>query len=515
MKNVNNHKNIFFLFIVGLLIFLSYHFYYVKWLGYERIPETTIFDERDYPFVGYTFRTTGVPTGWSMMGVYKTLNDQNKPKNVGFNGVNITVNNQLPTIKNRSNFNYPVTYITDVDIGKGKETIILVQPFFDHPIFGSFLFSLGIKSPVTSFDSLKPAEYRQVALCLSLITGVLIFIFSFLLYKNYIVSFLSFIIYSTIPTYVLVSRFALFENILIPLSLASLSFILLFTKYRKKRASFLFIIFAGILAGLSFITKVSGAFITIAGLLFLFKNKTPIKKYLFFILPIFLITSLYYSYMYYLAPSLFLKLLSDQANRGFFGPLSFIFSIIGPNFRNFPKEGYWVFGLVSLVAICSKNLKKHSHLLISFISYLFIFLFLGGANYPWYHIPFLPFLVIASGYFLYNLLIKPNLLYLIFFYLLPFSSSFYWGYFVYKANTNNYPIFRLSIIFFIFLFLMNKYFTFKIKIFNKQIKLGYLIWVVSIALIFWQINKWNLQGFQYVIKNWGNLPELFTLSDKI
>ncbi|MDD2224584.1 MAG: phospholipid carrier-dependent glycosyltransferase [Candidatus Shapirobacteria bacterium] len=500
---------IIYFLITVLVLFLSHHFYYIKWLGYERIPDTTIFDERNYPFVGDTFRKTGIPTGWTNMDVYKILDDQ-KTHNKGFNGVSITVNNQNPTLKNISDFNYPVTFVTDVDIGKGKETIRLVQPFFDHPIFGSFLFSLGIKSDVSSFDSLKPAEYRQIALYLSLITGVLIFIFGFLLYKNLIVSFLSLIIYSTVTTFVLMSRFALFENILIPFSLLIFSLIILFIQNKNKKLSPLLLLTAGIFSGLAFITKESAIFIILAVLVFLFKEKIPFKKYLYFLIPFIIISSLYYGYMYYLAPDLFFKLLFDQANRGFYGPLGFLSSVIGPNFKNFPKEGYWIFGLISLFTICYKNTKKHFYIITVFTSYLFVFLFLGGSNYPWYSLPFMPFLIIASGYFLYKLLTEPSLISLAIFYILPFLSSFYWGYFTYKTNNNNYSIFRFSLLFFILLYITEKYLTINIKIFNKQFKLGYIIWIISLLLVFWQMNKWNLQGFQYIIANWGKLPEIFT-----
>lgn len=507
-------KKLIFFLITILVIFLSSHFYYIKWLGYESIPETTIFDERDYPFVGYSFRKTGIPTGWSTMGVYKSLDDQ-KEENKAFNGISITVNNQTPNLKNISTFNYPLTYVTDVDIGKGIETITLVQPFLDHPIFGTYILSLGIKSLVTTFDSLKPQEYRQTSLYLSLITGILIYILSYLLYQNYFVSLLSFIIYSTIPTYVLMSRFALLENVLIPISLLVFCLILLFLKNKDKKISLIFLLLAGIFSGLGFITKESGVFIIFAVFVFLFKNKIAFKNYFIYLIPFILISTTYYAYMYYLAPGLFFKLLFDQASRGFYGPLAFHSNMFGPSFKNFPKEAYWVFGIISLFTISYKNFKNHFYLFTAFTSYLFFFLFLGGLNYPWYSLVFVPFFVIASGYFLYHFIINPDAVSLVIFYLLPFSSSFYWGYFTYNKEISNYGIFRLSLIFFVVLYLIQKYFNNKVKIFNQKIKVGHFIWVLSIIVIYYQLNKWNLQAFQYIIANWSKLPEIFTISDKI
>lgn len=510
---IKKHQSLLlFILISFLLIFSSFHFYYIKWLGYESIPDTDIFDERDYPFVGYTFRKTGIPTGWSTMDVYKSL-DQLDNKDVSFNGLSITVDNQNPNLKNTALFNYPVTYVTDVNIGKGTETIRLVQPFFDHPIFGSYLYSLGINSHVSTFDSIKPSEYRQVALYLSLATGILIFIYSFLLYQNLFISFLSFVIYSTVPTYVLMSRFALLENILVPLSLIIFSLVILFIRNKSKKSANLLLFIAGLLAALAFLTKESAIYVVMVVILYLFNSKISYKKYLYFLCPFLFLTAIYYLYMYLLAPNLFFKLLFDQANRAFYGPLSFLSSMIGPNFKNFPKEGYWIFGLVSIFSLCYQNIKKHFYLLTAFLSYLFIFLFLGGLNYPWYSLPFLPFLVISSAFFLNNLFTSPQPLSLAIFYLLPFSSSFYWGYFTYHLNSSNYSLYRLSLIFFVLLFIVQKYLY--IKLSGKKYALGKLLWFIVLFLLFIQIKQWNLQAFQYIIANWGKLPEIFTILDKI
>jgi hypothetical protein len=204
--------------------------------------------------------------------------------------------------------------------------------------------------------------------------------------------------------------------------------------------------------------------------------------------------------MYYLSPNLFFKLLFDQANRGWFGPLGFLTSMLQPPFERFPKSGYWIFGLISLISLCFKNIKKYFYLFIPFFTYLFIFLFLGGANYPWYYLPFLPFIVIASAVVIYQILKKPNPISLVFFYLLAFCSSFFWGYFVFHQTQNNYLIFRLSLICFTLIFVLQKFVKRPITKF---------IWSFFIVLILFQVCKWNIQGFQYIISNWNNLPTNF------
>lgn len=491
--------------IISLLIFIilglfTKKFYFNKWIGYESIPNTYIFDEHDYPFVGYSFRKTGVPTGWSTMNVYKELDDQkNNINNIQFDGINITSNGNKPNLENISDFNYPVTTVTDVDIGKGTETIRIVQPFFDHPIFGSWLFSLKTKN-ANSFDQVLPKDYRQVSLYLSITTGFLLFLFSYCLFNNLIISFISFIIYSIVPEYVLMSRFSLLENIIIPLSL--LSFLLInISKYVKNKWNNVFLLLAGLTSGFAFLTKESGVFIIITVLILLITNKSSIKKILIYLTPIALLSTIYYGYMYYLSPDLFFKLLFDQASREWFGPLSFFYQIIQPNFSGFPKSGYWLFGLISLFILFFKNQKKYLNLFLPFIIYIFIFLFMGGLNYPWYYLPLLPYIIIASAVMIHKILSKPNLSSVSLFYLLIFCSSFYWGYFVFHQNQNNYLFFRISLFLFLILFIIKKY---------KITKYSNILWSLFFIILLFQIYQWNNQGFLYIISNWNKLPTNFS-----
>jgi len=489
------------LIIIILLGFFSKKFYFNKWLGYESIPNTYIFDEHDYPFVGYSFRKTGVPTGWSILNVYQELSSlNNKNINYSFNGTSITANEINPNLKNKNIFNYPATTVIDVDIGKGTETIRIVQPFFDHPIFGSWLYSLGTKT-ASSFNDFKPSDYRKIALILSVATGFLIFLFSYLLFSNLFISFIAFFIYSTVPEFILMSRFSLFENILIPLSLLSFSTILLSHKQKKGYLGSILIFFSGLISALAFLTKVSGVFIILTCLILLVRQKANVKKILLYLTPITILTLIYYGYMYYLSPQLFLKLLFDQANRGWFGPLSFFYQIIQPNFSGFPKSGFWLFGLISLFSLFIKNNKKYLNLFIPFIVYMLVFLFVGGSNYPWYYLPFLPFIIIASAVVVYQVFTKPNLANLLIFYLLIFSSSFYWGYFVFHENQNNNLIFRISLITFTAMFLIKKY---------KFTKYSKIIWYLFFCVVLYQIYQWNNQGFQYIISNWNRLPIEFS-----
>ena len=199
--------------------------------------------------------------------------------------------------------------------------------------------------------------------------------------------------------------------------------------------------------------------------------------------------------MYYLSPDLFFKLLFSQAHREWFGSLSFFHQIIQPNFSGFPKSGYWLFGIISIFILSIKNYKKYIVLLTPFIIYLFIFLFLGGLNYPWYYLPFLPFIIIASSVLIYNLVILPNLGNFTLFFLLVFSSSFFWGYSSFHDSQKSFLIYRILLLFFTLIFFIRK---------KKVTKFYYYIWLTFVLMIFYQVNKWNQQSLLYMISNWGN-----------
>jgi hypothetical protein len=490
-------KKIIIVFIVISLIFLSKKYYYQKWIGYELIPEASSMDEHDYPVAGYTFRNTGVSLGWSTMNIYKILDDKYPNSSTGYDNLNITVNGQSPSFKNRKMFNYPLTRAIDVDIGKGTETIRIVQPFLDHPPLGSILFSLTTKNP-KKFDDFQVKDIRLVSLYAATITAILLFIFSYQLYHKLLISYFSFFIYSTVTTYILVSRFALFENLIIPFYLFS-HIILLYSFRCKPKTKYLFYIISGVIVGLGYLIKEIAIFSLFSGLIILICRREKLKNILYYFLPTLIIIGSYYLYSYLLAPELTLKLLFDQANRGFFGPLSFLYSIYQPKIKYFPLEGYWLWGLISILYLGFSDLKKHFVLTAGFLSFLVCYLILAGLNYPWYSFPFIPFFIIASSYLVYTLIVSPAVVNLFLFFLLPFSSSFYWGYILYHPKANLVSLYRGFLLGLISLFFFRKIFSSKYPILK-------IAWPVFMLIILYFLNRWNQKSLIYIISNWGNLP---------
>lgn len=497
-KYLSFNRLIFLLSLV-LVIFLSNKYLFHKKLGFEEIPNTTdVLDEMNYVWAGKSFLQTGIPTAWSNLDAYQKNEEK---KVIKIENLSLTYNDEKPSLKNVRKFDYPLNAVAEIDVGKGMEQMLMVQPFIDHSFFSGLVFGLNTPNDIKSFTDVRSVEYRGVAVNLSLITGGLIFLLAFLLYDLPTAIF-SFIIYSTVSVYILVSRYALIENLLIPLTLLSLIFIVLYKKpwfskdYQKK----ILLILGGLSAGLALAMKEAGIAVVLTGMLLLLIHKTPFKKILYFLVPAILIGSSFYLYAFFIAPRLFLEVLASNVSRGFFGPLNFIYSFYRPRFSGFPLEGYWPFGFIAILFLTQK-LRENTEILIAFLSYLVVFLFWGGLNYPWYCLFFLPFIIIASGLFIKKLLIEPSPLNLAIFFLFPFSSSLYWGHNVFRPFLSNVILYRI----FIFVFLILGIFSFL----KKKIPGLRIIVTLVLLVILWKVYQWNHYGFEYLIANWGNLPEIF------
>jgi len=517
---------IFAILALILLGLFSKKLFYFRWIGYESIPETSIIlDEKNYVAAGYSFLKTGVPTAWSNLNGYtlpKNNHDNKESQRViDFDNVSITLNDQKPSFKNKEIFDYPLFYVTNTDVGKGQESILLVQPFLDHSPLAGVFYSLWDKNVPNHFADFETADFRKGALFLGIVTSLLIFFTAFLLTKKWLAAFFSFFIYCLAPTYVLSSRYALIENLLIPLSLLTLIFLIIWQKSKLKN---LFLILAGITTGLAILTKETGIFVLIMSLAILIQQRLSFKKILPYLIPSLLIGSIFYLYALLLAPNLYTDLFFNQTGRGFFGPLAFLFSSRQINFEGFPLDGFWLWGLILIPLSFFRKEEKTSWVLIGFISYLLIFLIFGGLNYPWYYLPFIPFVVLISGLEIYNLLFKPNLASLSLFFLLPFSTAMFWGWSVFQ-NNGQAGFYRLSLLLFLSAFLIFKakdtdwkkykgrfYQKFKLLIKIFQFKEGLifrLIWYIFFGVVLYFTYKWGQRSIQYIIANWSNLPKPF------
>ena len=491
-------KNKLFFLSLVLVLFLSWQYLPRKTLGLAEIPKATdILDEKNYVWAAKSFWQTGIPTAWSNLDAYKVGIEGRK--GIGFEDLSITFQGEKPSLKNREKFDYPVAAVEEIDVGKGKEQILFVQPFFDHSFLAGLVYGLKTPNNISSFVEVRSEDYRLMAVYVSLLSGLLLFLLTFLLYGHPMTALLAFLIYSTVGVYLLVSRYALIENILVPLTLLSLVFLALSKQpwvkkdYQKK----IFWVLGGIGAGLALTTKEMGVAVLIAGVLIMLSRKIPWKNLLYFFLPAVIVGSLFYLYAFWLEPKLFSEIFFNQVNRGFFGPLNFLYAFYRPHFAGFPLEGWWIFGFLALLFL-AKEFEKNREIILAFLSFLFVFVFFGGLNYPWYSLIFIPFLVIASAVFLKELIFKPTIAKIIVFFLLPFSSTLYWGHNVFHKMGVNVLVYRLFIFVFLGLAILS--------LFKKKASFLGTIMSLIILMVLWKTYQWNVRGFEYWIANWGKLP---------
>jgi len=485
-------------FVLLVLSFFSWKLFYLKKLGFESIPGTVeILDERNYAHAGLTFRKTGIPTAWSNLYAYK---DKSLPNNktTSFDGSSILVDGQKPSLKNISQFLYPTTVTGDVDLGKGEEQVSFVQPFMDHPLFGSIIYSLGLDGE--TYEQINPESYREISLYVSLLTGFLIFFSAYLISKSLLGSFFAFFYYSISPFIILSSRYSLLENIIIPLSLLALIAVLVSKKANTKH-SLIYLVLAGMFSGLAFSTKEQGIFVFLGTtLIYIFIHKIKLKKYFVFLTSFLLFGLWSYIYYFFISGQFYLDLILNQSERGFFGPLNVISTVSGFRFNGFPLDGFWFFGLFSLAIFIYKQKSKEISYYLG--SFFLVMLFLSGENYSWYYLPLVPFVAISSGVLLKKLFIEPSTFLSLIYFVFPFSSALYWGFSVFRSPAEVVLVYRLFLIgFFLTSFLMPK-----IKPIGKWGRK--ILWIGFMTTIFWQTYVWSFQGFEYMIGNWSKILDL-------
>lgn len=474
------------IFLLGLIIVTALQFTskakYFRWFDYHKTPATVdIIDELDYAYIGYTLRQNGISTGWSMMNYYQTLGSQYQTH---YKQACIYKDGQKPDLTNIKTFNYPIYTTIETDIGKGKEHLTLVQPFVDHPPLAPLLYSLPLKD-IDDISQIKPDDFRKISVYLSILNIFLFYIFTFVYTQKIIPSILSSILYSSLTVFVLSSRFALLENTLVPLSLVSL----ITTKLYQRKSNKLFLYINSLSIGLGLLTKLTAIYLIFIQLYLLASKKITKKEFTTIIITVVLVNLPYYLYLYYISPKLLISMLIDQSNRPFFGSLNFLISSTQLKFKNFPIDAFWLFSFISIFLT-----KKYTSLKSFFLISLLSTLFLSSGNYPWYYLIFIPFLIFFLSNFIYQLFVKPKLITLILFIIMPLSTLFYWGYIVYHTN-NTLPIYRLLILIPILLYLL----TSKLKLKT--------VWSIIFFLLLVQAYQWSFQAFQYQIKNFGKIDQ--------
>jgi 4-amino-4-deoxy-L-arabinose transferase-like glycosyltransferase len=471
--------------------------------GYNVIPDPyIILDEHTNVWHGLSLRKTGIPTAWSQLDAYVT-----DSKTIGaggsLDGFNLSVDNVKPTFKNFSSFPKPVVGLTEMDYGRGIYNTPLVQPYLDHPPFGAFILSLSVSKNAKTLEDVNNFDLRQSAIRIAVLTQLLIFVLVFLITKKPLIGIIASSVYATVPSYLLLSRYALLENIMSPLILAGIIFLILaknrLEKKKMDRLLGIMILLAGITGGLVALTKLTGWIFILGSIILLYLWKFKFKQILVYTIPAFLIGILYFVWGFYLSPKLFTDLLLLQTGRDFIGSINLLVTFFRVSIYNFPLDGWWIGGFIALFTIPRK--KEYLPIVVMAIGSLFSALAVSGANYPWYFIPLIPFMAIAIAIFLYKLATNPSLLSILFTFFVFISSSLYWGYGVFQ-KIQPFMLYRLVFLVFIGIGAFWEMGLKKEK-YKKLWYFGVIVLLMILAIL-------NRRSIFFILEHWGKLPLIYT-----
>jgi 4-amino-4-deoxy-L-arabinose transferase-like glycosyltransferase len=500
MINKSLVKTVFWIVLLLLTLILGRS---LRTPGYNVIPDPyIILDEHTHVWNGLSLRSTGIPAAWSILSTYTT---DSKAFGAGgrVDGFNIAVNDAKPSFTNFHSFPKPAIAVAEFDFGRGLSQTQLVQPSLEHPPFGAFILSLGVSKNAKTFADVNNYDLRQSAITLAIVTQILIFVLAFLITKKPLVGIIASTVYATVPSYVLLSRYALLENVVSPLVLSGIIlFILARNRLVSKKADKLFrilVLLAGIVGGLTALTKLTGWIFILGSIILLYLWKFKFKQILIYAVPAFFIGILYFAWGFYLSPKLFADILLLQGSREFIGSINLLVTFFRVSIYNFPLDGWWIGGFIALLVIPRK--KEYLPITVPVVAGLFSALALVGANYPWYFIPLIPFMAIAIAVFLYDLAIKPTFVSILLTFFVFVSSSFYWGYGVFQ-KIQPFMLYRVMFLLFV---AMGAFWalTQKSDKFKKVWYVGVVAMLVVLAIL-------NRRSMFFILENWGKLPLIYT-----
>lgn len=463
--------------------------------GYGNYP-TPVADEFTYVWQSVSLKRYGLPMAWTLnSGVYKDIKFNPIVGNI--DGFGINIGKKIVTLEKFKENSRPLSAVKEIDYVKGKEQMLFVAPFFDHPPLGGMIYSLGVDKNIKNVEDVKANDFRRSSLVIAVISAILLFILLILITSNPWVGALGVIVYSISPTYLLATRTAFLENAVVPFILIHLILLFLYTKYFSKKFSFLFLIISGLFGGLSVLVKEPAFGFLIGSTILLWKNKIKLKNIFIFLIACAVPLLVYFGWGIWLQKDLFIAILLTNANRGYFGAIKIITMLEALKFKNFPTDGWWIWGLLSFVLISIKlKDKKILFLTLPLFTHLMVVLLLGSPNYPWYWISTIPFLAGCSGLLIWKIFKNPSLVTGLLFFFIPFSSSYYWG----RESLGILPSinhYRMALTAFgLMLF-------FRIK-FGKN-KIVRILWIIFMMWMMYKIIIFNELFMPYLIAHWGNL----------
>lgn len=299
----------------------------------------------------------------------------------------------------------------------------IVSPYLEQPpLFGLVAGGFALLTGSEAMFDITLTQIRILALILGMISLFLVFILARKLYGDFI-GLLSALLYATIPTIVIGSRIVQNENFMIPMMLVTWLLILNYLKTKKTWQRNL----AAVLAGLLTLAKVPWAAVTVALCLLLAKEKRWRDVFIVGLIAV-SIFSLFFLYGWAYDWSTYTALWKIQISRSKIGLGNFLALFTHPYLLDRLYADAWIYWGWFSIFFLSLNFKKHAALLIPLLAYFLIFIWAipGIEAQGWYRYPFYPFLIIASAVLIEQILNKPSLLNLFFFFLIA-STAFHWG----------------------------------------------------------------------------------------
>lgn len=476
----------------------------IRWMGYDIIPKAFL-DEYNYVWQALSLKSTGLPVGWvTFEHLYRTPNSLSG--NIVDLGIRVgSPDNPVVDLDNFKKQGKTLIAVRELDWGDGTKHLFFVAPFFDHPPLGGIIFSQSVDKSVNDFADVKPDQFRRPAVYIAIISSFLLFILVYLVTNLPWVATLSVAFYSSVPTYLLSSRIAILENAVPPFALLHLILLTIYLRFQErftKKITYLILFLSGFAGGLATMAKESaiGFVIGSVALILITGVKEPLKKskvLLTIIIGAALPVAWYIIWGLSIHSKIFLEILATNASRISYGPLKLVSTLPALRFKDFPVDGWWLWGFVSFFLCCLYFNRKYLPLILPFTAHFLLVLFLASPNYPWYYLAMIPFLASFTAINLWNLYKTPNIAHAVAFFLIPLSSSFYWGRLVFKGSSNLWDYKITFIVFMVFVFLKNKFTD------NKKVK---IVWTIFFIVLTYYLVKLNFQSIQFIIANWGKLP---------
>ncbi len=420
--------------LVSLIVILGLRF---RMRGHDFFPPVqSTFDEHFIAWTGSSLINNGVPTSWSFVYGYESSNSGHL---VDIDGWGINYDNRQPRLESYSTFPKPLSHRIQFKLDGYETQFTLVQPQIEQPplagVISSFLSGTYKKS---SFEQTSISDLRVPVVILSSLAAILVFIISYLAFKDLSVSLLSSLIYSLTPTLIVSQRLAVAENYLTIFYLLGTISTQLFIRSNKLK----YLLAASLLVFLGYLTKPFGVSLSILIIFSILYFKKPLVHIIYPLIAAFLGIITYFVYGVYIGgQELFTKIVEYQGNR-LSTPLNGILKIVLPRIGSeIFLDGWVILGWLSL-------LRSHFWVIAPVVSYLLVLFIYGGEDYGWYRLPVYPFLSIATAFLLIEIIKKREVLMGLIFLITAFATSLFWGLYTFdwRSNTQIFRVIMLVVV---------------------------------------------------------------------